>query len=339
MWRAFKKLSFFATGTGVAVDLAATKVSPSIATVGNLVAVAGGSAYSIFKNFETASDINKQSQNYSEILGEMYNWTGADHTEDLLRRLEITRQKAESLLTRINAADRNTEQSYRYAVINTVVQAMLGIISIGINAAASQKSADDIWDTVHVMNMFVIPTFIFSQYIFHSAFIARSLRRMDDQSIELKSALEKLKNSVQVQVLKLNKLISEIDNHYHCLSEINASIEHNNAQLVINAERTQHISSQPMLAEEENVREELIRLSEERERLEQGLISSRKSKKFLVDTLQILVRDTDKLIAELRLNFAQHGQFDNIVQHVRVVRPQLDHEISGDPPSLSSLGV
>ena len=339
MWRAFKKLSFFATGAGVAVDLAATKASPFVATVGNLVAVAGGSAYSIFKNFETASDINKQSQNYSEILGEMYNWTGADHTEDLLRRLEITREKAESLLTRINVADRNTEQSYRYAVINTVVQAMLGIISIGINAAASQKSADDIWDTVHVMNMFVIPTFIFSQYIFHSAFIARSLRRMDDQSIELKSALEKLKNSVQVQVLKLNKLISEIDNYYQQVRELNTGIEDDNIRLVANRHMAEQINHQPIpVGEEERIREELTSLLEERAILEQEVINSMGRKTFLIDILRTLVRDTDKLIAELKINFAQHGRFDNIVQHNQAIRPQLNHEIGGDPSSLL-LGV
>jgi len=319
--------------------MAATKASPFIATVGNLVAVAGGSAYSIFKNFETASDINKQSQNYSEILGEMYNWTGADHTEDLLRRLEITRQKAESLLTRINAADRNTEQSYRYAVINTVVQAMLGIISIGINAAASQKSADDIWDTVHVMNMFVIPTFIFSQYIFHSAFIARSLRRMDDQSIELKSALEKLKNSVQVQVLKLNKLISEIDNYYQQVRELNTGIEGDNIRLVANRHMAEQINHQPIpVGEEERIREELTSLLEERAILEQEVINSMGRKTFLIDILRTLVRDTDKLIAELKINFAQHGRFDNIVQHNQAIRPQLNHEIGGDPSSLL-LGV
>lgn len=339
MWRAFKKLSFFATGTGVAVDLAATKVSPSIATVGNLVAVAGGSAYSIFKNFETASDINKQRQHCSEILDEMHSWTETDDTENLLQRLEITREEAGSLLTSINAIDGNTRQGYIYAVINTVVQVILGTISIGINAAASQKSDDDIWDPIHVMNMFVIPTLILSQYIFHSAFVARSLRRIVDQSTELKSDLEKLKNNVHAQVLRLNKFVSKIDNHYQQLRELNTKIESDNLRLVANRHRTEQINRQPIpVGEEERTREELTGLLEERGILEQEVISSMERKTFLVDILRTLVRDTDKLIMELRINFAQHGRFDNIVQRIQAIRSQLDHEIGGDPSSLL-LGV
>jgi hypothetical protein len=340
MWRAFKKLSFFATGAGVAVDLAATKASPFVATVGNLVAVAGGSAYSIFKNFETAGDISGQKQNCSEILDEMHSWTEADNTEDLLRRLEITEEEARNLLTRINTVDGNTKRGYIYAAINTAVQVTLGAISIGINAAASQKSDDDIWhDSIHIMNMFLIPTLIFSQYIFHSVFVARSLRRMNNQSIGLKSNLEKLKNSVQVQVLKLNKLISEIDNYYQQVRELNTRIEGDNIRLVANRDRTKQINRQPIpVGEEERIREELTGLLEERGILEQEVISSMERKTLLIDILRTLVRDTDKLIMELRINFAQHGRFDDVVQHNQAIRSQLDHEIGGDPSSLL-LGV
>ena len=341
IFKLFKNLSFFATGAGVAVDLAATKASSSVATAGNLTAVAGGSAYSIFKNFETASDINEQRQYCSEVLADMHSWVGTDNTEELLRRLEITGEEVESLLARINAVNGNTRQSYIYAAINTVVQVTLGVISIGINAVASRRNNDDTWDSINVMNIFVIPILISSQYIIHSMFIARLLRKMDNQSTELRSELEKLKSSTSVQMWKLSKLASEIDNYHQQLKELNENIRQDDGKLAFIRSETKRIGSQPItvgIGMEEEVKTELTNLSKQWDELEQEITRQNKTKQQVIEQLQALINDTDKLIAGLRISFVQYQQFNDIYHHVQAIKPQLDQEVGGDS-SLSPLGI
>ncbi len=140
IFKLFKKLSFFATGTGVATTLAATRLSSSIATTGNLIAVAGGSLYSIFKNLETASNIDKQGQYCSKLLADLRRLADTENAPELLRQLELSKTETENLLFRINTANENMRQSYNYATINAAVQIILSAISIGINAAASRSA-------------------------------------------------------------------------------------------------------------------------------------------------------------------------------------------------------
>ena len=64
-------------------------------------------------------------------------------------------EEAQRIIEHIEAINGNVKWSYIYAGINAAAQITLGAITIGINAAASRKKDDDIWDAVSVMNMFV----------------------------------------------------------------------------------------------------------------------------------------------------------------------------------------
>jgi len=337
MWGLCKKLGFFATGAGIAVDLAAKIAKPSVSTVANLTAVAGGSVYSISKNFETVRGISEQRRDCSEILNEMYGWAEVDNIQALLDNLAIERKKAQRIVEHIELVNRNSRWAYVYAGINTAVQLTLSAISIGINAAASQRNDDDIChDPIHIMNMFLIPTLIFSQYIIHSVFIASSLRRMDNQSTELKADLQELKSSIRAQVLKLNKLSNEIDNHHQRLTSLNVSIERDNEQIVALRTRLEAIGSEPIsIGEDEMIGTEFIRLSGELDILEKKVINSMEDRKSLAKALQALLRDTDELIMELGKSFIKREQFDAIDRYVQAIKPQLDQEIEHNSSPLS----
>jgi hypothetical protein len=313
------------------VDLATTKIYPPTATVSSLTAVAGGSAYSIFKNFETANYADKQKQYCSEILKDMRSWTGTDDTEELLHKLEMTQEKAESLLANIDVVNGSTRQSYKYAVINAAVQVTLSIISIWINATASRRNNDNIWDSVNVMNMFIVPTLIFSQYVIHSAFVARPLRKTINHGVELKSKLEKLKNSTQIQLWRLNKLSGDIEDRYQELKKLNGNIRNNSETLFTIREEERQVRKQPIelgLNKEEEIEEKLIKLSNERSKLEQEITVQNKSRQQLTENLQNLIRDANKLIVELELSFASYHHFNDVSHHIEEIRSLLSQEMS-----------
>jgi hypothetical protein len=309
------------------VDLAATKAYLPAATAGGLTAVAGGSAYSVFKNFETASNIGEQKQYCSEMLADMHNWADVDNVEELLLKLEMTQEKVESLLANVNVVNGSTRQGYKYAVINAGVQVTLSIISIWINATASRRDNDDVWDFVNVINMFVVPALIFSQYVIHSAFIASPLRKMDNRSIELSSELEKLRGSMPVQMWKLNKLTSEIGNYHRQLEGLNENIRHDKADLEVIVQEAKHIRSQitaintDMDGEIEAQQTDLLKKENE---LKQRIMSNEETKKQSKEALQDLINNIDSLVAKLKTNFDQYQQFNDIYNHIREMKLQLD---------------
>jgi len=266
----------------------------------------------------------------------MHSWAGTDNAEKLLHKLEITEEEVESLLAHINAVNENTRRSYKYAAINATVQITLGIISIGINAAASRRDNDDIWDPVNVMNMFVIPILISSQYIIHSMFIARPLRKMDNQSTELRSELEKLRNSTLIQMWKLSKFASEIDNYHQQLKELNENIIRDSEALINNVKEQRRIGSQSIpIAREQEINAMEVEILEQKRDLEQRIESNRYMKQQVVVESQEYISKVDKIIEKLRSGFAQHQQFDNIFCHLEEIKPQLTSEMEESSQSLT----
>jgi len=326
-WGLFKKLSFFTTGAGIGANLATTEAYVDLATTGNLVAIAGGSAYSIFKNLEIASEIAGKKKNCFYILDEMCSWAETDSTEELLDRLGIVREEAQRVLKQIDTINDSVKQSYIYAGINATVQAILGAISVGLNAAASQEDNDNIWDSVSVMNMFLTGILIISQYFIHSA-LARRLRALDDKSKELKRDIEKLNDSVQAQVLKLENLVHRINDKYQHLLELDTGIRVDSTVMLANQKEMQGIHNQvisPIM--ESEIEKRVTELSMQIEKLKQRIASNNHDKQRFVTELQELLSKTSSTIETLRAGFSQHQQFDNLSARIEEIRPQLDLEI------------
>ncbi|NVM38073.1 MAG: hypothetical protein HWN81_20935 [Candidatus Lokiarchaeota archaeon] len=317
--------------------MAVREVYPPVATVGGLTAVAGGGAYSIFKNFKTASDINEQRQYSSEILKNMREWVGVDNVGELLRKLGMTQEEAENLLAGIDVVNESTGQSYKYAVINTAVQMTLSIISIWINAIASRRDNDDV--SIDTMNMLVVPVLIFSQYVIHSAFVARPLRKISDQSAGVKSKLEKLKDSPQVQLWRLSKLIGEIEDGYQELKKLNGNIRNNSETLFTIREEERQIRKQPIAVgfnKEKEIEERLTELLNQRSKLEQEIIIQNESRQQFTKHLRALINDANKLIVELELGFASYQHFNDVSRHFEEIQSLLSQEMDNLSFSLTN---
>ncbi len=217
-----KNFSFFVTGSGVAINLATPEVSPTASTVGNFIAIGGGSTYSIFKNLKTTISIAGDAKYSCEIFKRLYYLTNTQDIEEVLRRLEVTQEKINSLKTLVNAvidSANSTKRAYLYFGINAAFQMLLAISSISIYTAMIKDNDDNIWDAPSISNLILIPLFIFTQYGTHS-FFARKLRKINEKATTLKQELKGLENSYSLRTLNLRELVRESREKQNSLVEI-----------------------------------------------------------------------------------------------------------------------
>ena len=217
-----KKEVFIAVGLGTAISAATQLISSTTSWITSLIAIAGGSAYSSFKNMETASSIIKKQHEISDIVKRLslqkYKTTSEldskinELLKDTLEKISADPSDViiDSIAKKVSELEadlkKSTPSSKQYALINLIGQAALsaivGYVNISANFATPEEKADH-YSTTNILNMAGAFVSVLSQYLLHSAYTASNLRRIATCTDKLHAILLKAQESLPFRALEL----------------------------------------------------------------------------------------------------------------------------------------
>ena len=217
-----KKEVFIAVGLGTAISAATQLISSTTSWITSLIAIAGGSAYSSFKNMETASSIIKKQHEISDIVKRLslqkYKTTSEldsiinELLKDTLEKISADPNGViiDSIAKKVSELEadlkKSTPSSKQYALINLIGQAALsaivGYVNISANFATPEEKADH-YSTTNILNMAGAFVSVLSQYLLHSAYTASNLRRIATCTDKLHAILLKAQESLPFRALEL----------------------------------------------------------------------------------------------------------------------------------------
>jgi len=203
----FKQAAFFMSGTAVALSTATAISSATTSWITNLIAIVGGGAYSSFKNMETARAIIEQEKNIQQLVARL---SLEDYQEDdssillsnILGNISSLGAKADDVIKDIDRTieELNKSLAKKYAAVNWITQIAAMVTTVIINTLANAEDNEEGRNNPlaikNILNMTVVPFCILAQYLLHTSYTAKNLRKMATETENLERILLRAKESL-----------------------------------------------------------------------------------------------------------------------------------------------